>query len=253
MNLAGMRILVTRPQSQAGEFMDCLRQAGAHPIAFPVIQIQPVEDGNPLDAALRSLGDYNWVIFTSANGVQMVWQRLAELGLPGIPPSVRTAAIGPKTAAALQERQVQVNYIPSEYIAEAILPGLGDLQGKRVLLLRADLARPDLARLIEQAGAVADEIAAYRTTPAQPDSQALQALRQGVDIVTFTSSSTVRNFVELAGAAGLDVQHLPGKPLFACIGPITAATAAEFGLPVDIVATEYTTDGLLAALQEYNK
>ena len=119
------------------------------------------------------------------------------------------------------------------------------------MLLRADLARAALPQAIEHAGGVAHEIAVYNTLPAQPDPQELRDLQLGVDIVTFTSSSTVRNFVSLARQAGLDPQSLPGEPLIACIGPITAQTALEQGLKVDLVAGEYTTQGLIQALLEF--
>jgi uroporphyrinogen-III synthase len=176
---------------------------------------------------------------------------MAALGIEKVPPSVRLAAIGPKTAAALERRGAAPHFVPEEYVAEAILPGLGDLNGRRVLLLRADLARPALALAINAAGGTADEIAAYRTLPAQPDPEGLEALRQGVDVITFTSSSTVRNFSALARCAGLNPLALPCRPLFACIGPITAGTAWTEGFPVGLVAGEYTTSGLIRALQGY--
>jgi uroporphyrinogen-III synthase len=146
---------------------------------------------------------------------------------------------------------VQPEFVPDEYVAEAILPGLGELQGCRVLLLRADLARPALPQAIRQSGGEAHEIAVYNTVAAELDPEALEALRQGVDVVAFTSSSTVRNFVSLVRQAGLDPAALPGNPLYACIGPVTAQTAREEGLPVSLVADEYTTEGLIKALLEY--
>jgi uroporphyrinogen-III synthase len=188
---------------------------------------------------------------TSVNGVEAVWERFAALELPAVPAGVRVAAIGPKTAEALLGRGVRPEFVPDEYVAEAILPGLGDLRGRWVLLPRADLARPALPQAIQAAGGVAHEIAAYRTLPAAPDPDGLQALSSGVDIITFTSSSTVRNFMALARAAGLDSLDLPGSPIFACIGPITTATAREEGLPVALTAGEYTTEGLIIALVDF--
>jgi uroporphyrinogen-III synthase len=251
MNLHGTRILITRPRRQAQEFAAALRTAGAEPVFFPTIEIRPLEDPSALDRALLQLSCYAWVVLTSVNGVTSVWERLAALGLPGLPHGVRVAAIGPKTAAALQARGVQPDFVPDEYVAEAVLPGLGELDGRWVLLPRADLARPALAQAILAAGGIAHAVTAYRTLPASPDPEDLQALREGVDIVTFTSSSTVRNFVALVQEAGLDPLHLPGEPLIACLGPITAATAVENGFTVSLVAAEYTTSRLLAALQEY--
>jgi uroporphyrinogen-III synthase len=251
MNLSGMHVLITRPHSQAEDSARNLRVAGAVPVLFPAIEIGRLEDTTDLDRALRALPAYDWLVLTSANGVEAVWERLNALGLSGIPQGVRAAAIGPKTAATLQQRGVTPQFVPGEYIAEAILPGLGELRGRRFLLLRADLARPALADAIRLGGGLAHEVAAYRTLPAQADPAGLEALRQGVDVVTFTSSSTVINFLALARQAGLDPLHLPGGPLIACIGPITAGTARQAGLRVDVVAETYTAEGLIQALVRY--
>lgn len=248
MDLNHKRILITRPRAQAEAFARQVAAVGAVPVYLPVIEIEPPADTTILDRALRKLACYDWVVFTSVNGVEVVWEQLASLGLPGLPDGLQVAAIGPKTAAALEQRGVQPAFVPDEYIAEAILPGLGDVRGRWVLLPRADLARPALAVAIQAAGGVAHEIAAYHTLPAEPDPEGLQALRTGVDILTFTSSSTVHNFVALARRAGLDPLNLPGNPCLACIGPITARTAEEEGLRVDLIADEYTIEGLLAAL-----
>lgn len=245
-----MKVLVTRPRRQSDEFAQALRRAGIEPVLFPVIEIAPPVDTASLDHALLRLASYDWIVLTSVNGVEALWNRMRHLGIARLPEKARLAAIGPKTAAALRERGVTPDFVPEQYIAEAILPGLGDLHGRWVLLPRADLARPDLARLIQLQGGVAHEIAVYRTLPAQPDPQALQSLRLGVDVVAFTSSSTVRNFAALARRAGLDPLNLPGNPRFACIGPITAATAHQEGFPVAAVALEYTTQGLLQAILE---
>lgn len=249
MNLSGKRILITRPRAQAGEFAGLLRAAGAQPVIFPVIDIAPPEDVAALDRSLSELECYDWLVLTSVNGVEAVWARMEALGIEGLPAGLRLAAIGPKTARALEERGCPPDFVPDEYVAEAILPGLGDLRGRRVLLLRADLARPALAQAIEAAGGTAHEVVAYRTIPARPDPEALDELRLGVDLVTFTSSSTVRCFAALVREAGLDPLALQGEPLFACIGPITAQTARSEGFPVNLIAEEYTTVGLIRALQ----
>ncbi|HZD57462.1 MAG TPA: uroporphyrinogen-III synthase [Anaerolineales bacterium] len=250
MDLNGKQIVITRPRAQADEFAAAFETAGAVPILFPVIEIGPIDDTTALDRALQKLNCYEWLVLTSVNGVQVVWERFAALGLGAIPEDTHLAAIGPKTAEALEERGAPPDFVPSEYVAEAILPGLGDLRGRWVLLPRADLARSALPRAIQVADGVAHEIAVYHTLPARPDPEAVKALKEGVDVVTFTSSSTVRNFVALLQKTGLDASDLPGKPVLACIGPVTAETALEEGLAVDIVAQEYTTEGLLRALVE---
>jgi uroporphyrinogen-III synthase len=191
-------------------------------------------------------------VLTSVNGVYAVWERMAALQISKLPQQLKVAAIGPKTAAALTAEGVPPDFVPKEYIAEAILNGLGNLTGQLVLLLRADIARPALHQAISLAGGVAHEVSVYTTQPAQPDPQALLTLHQGVDVITFTSSSTVRNFVSLVRQSGLNPLLLPGKPLLACIGPVTAGTAVEEGLPIHLIAKEYTTDGLIKALLEFD-
>lgn len=252
MNLKNKRILVTRPREQASAFLRALARIGARPVPFPVIEIRPEPDTAALDRALSLLSSYQWLVLTSVNGVERVWERFSALGLKGTPAGVNIAAIGPKTAEALRRVGLTPDFVPEDYLAEAILPGLGEVKDRWVLLPRADLARPALPQAIQRAGGFAHEIVAYRTLPAQPDSAGVEALRQGVDVVTFTSSSTVRNFILLVRSAGLDARRLPGNPLFACIGPVTAQTAQEEGLPVAVVAEEYTAEGLLEALQRFD-
>lgn len=236
------RILITRPRAQADDFAEKLRMAGFEPIFFPVIEIQPMENNNALERALSKLECYDWLVFTSVNAVDVVFHQLQNATLPQV------AAIGPKTAEALQARGVIPNFIPDEYVAEAILPGLGDLRGRWVLLPRAEIARKALPEAIFEAGGIPHEIAVYRTLPAQPDSEGLAALESGVDIVTLTSPSTVQNFVAIARQNGLDPLALPGNPWFACIGPITEKAAREEGFAHLVTAREYTTAGLIEVI-----
>lgn len=243
--LKSKRVVVTRPEHQAEGLCNRLRALGAEPIPFSVIAIAPPEVGGPLDQAINQANSFDWIIFTSVNGVEQFWTRLEATGGSSASAALRAkvAAIGPATAEALRQRCVSVDLIPDEYRAEAILDDIGDVAGMRVLLPRADIARPALARGLESMGAEVDEVAAYRTVLGEPDQAAFDALRAGVDVITFTSSSTVRNFLTLT--ADLDY----GNPLIACIGPITAATARDVGLHVDVEAREYTIDGLLDALK----
>jgi uroporphyrinogen-III synthase len=162
---------------------------------------------------------------------------------------MRVAAIGPKTAQSLEARGVTPDLVPDEYVAEAILPGLGDLRGRWVLLPRAEIARKALPEAIVEAGGVAHEIAVYQTLPTDPDPDGLAALRSGVEAVTFTSPSTVENFVEIVRKAGLDPLNLPGNPQIACIGPITKKDATEAGFVETLVAEEYTAEGLVKLLR----
>ena len=241
------RILITRSRAQAGAFAAGLKAAGFEPFFFPVIEIRPMQDNTALERALCRLACYDWLIFTSSNAVEMVWK---VPNFQSIPNTVRVAAIGPKTASALREHAVEPTFVPDEYVAEAILPGLGDLRGCLVLLPCAEIARKDLPEAIGKAGGVAHEIAIYQTLPAEPDLAGLSALMTGVEVVTLTSPSCVENFVALAHRHGLDPLNLRNQPAFACIGPITAQAAREAGLPNLIVADEYSTDGLIRVIQD---
>src|SRR5215208_4263903 len=223
-----MKILITRPRVQADEFAEKLHSAGFEPVYFPVIEIHPMQDNVALDRALAKLNCYEWVVFTSVNAVDVVFNRfLSSMNREGL--SAKFAAIGPKTAEALRARGITPDFVPQEYVAEAILPGLGDLLGKWVLLPRAEIARKALPEAILHAGGIAHEISVYKTLPAQPDAEGLAALKAGVDVVTLTSPSTVQNFVAIAKQNGLDPLHLPNNPVFACIGPITEQAAKEEG------------------------
>jgi uroporphyrinogen III methyltransferase/synthase len=240
-----MKVLITRPRSQADDFADKLRAAGFEPTYFPVIEIQPIENNLALQRALSKLGCYEWIVFTSTNAVDVVLDQFPSVSWS----EIKTAAVGPKTAQALKSRGIEPNFIPDEYVAEAILPGLGDLIGKWVLLPRAEIARKELPEAIFDGGGVPHEITVYKTIPVAPDTESVQALRSGVDVVTFTSASTVENFVAIARKNNLDPLNLPNQPVFACIGPLTEAAAQQAGFDTIIVANEYTTDGLIQILR----
>jgi uroporphyrinogen-III synthase len=246
--LAGKCVLITRPPAQAPDLAVLLEAEGASVITLSSISIEPVEDASALDAALQSLARYHWAIFTSVNGVRAVGECLARLGLGwGAFKSARIAAIGPATAEALRAAGVAPDLVPGEYVAEAIAQGIGEVRGQRVLLARADIAREALAVELRRKGAEVDEIAAYRTVVRPPDPAALaRALAEQPDVITFTSSSTVRGFVASLGVAN-PAEALRGV-VVACIGPITAQTAREAGLTPQIVAETYTMPGLVQAI-----
>ena len=237
--LLGQRVLVTRAQEQAWTLAEMLLERGAEPVVHPTICIVP-QNTDELDDAIGRLWWYTWVLFTSANGVRIFWERLEAAGgdaraLGG----VSVGAIGPGTAAALAERGVRADFVPSAFVAEAVADEIGDVSGERFLLPRADGARPVLVDRLRQMGAHVDEVKVYRAEPV------LDPPPLDVDWVTFTSSSTVRGFVKALEAGGLS---LPDGVRVACIGPITAQTAHELGLPVDAVAETYTMEGLVDAI-----
>lgn len=255
--LFGRRIAVTRSRTQASVLTRKLEAIGAEVWEFPTIEIAPAADYGPLDACLRQLNMYKWIIFTSVNGVDAFFKRLRETGgdvrqLQG----VRLAAIGPATGEALAKRGLQVDYMPTEFRAEGILEGLaGQVNpGDRILLPRAREARLILPEQLAKLGAIVEEVVAYETVLGPADAGVLLDLlqRKQLHAVTFTSSSTVRNFMTLlqAGPAENPLSLLESV-IVACIGPITADTARELGLKVQVEAAEYTIDGLVKALTDY--
>ena len=243
-----MRVLITRPRMQAIPFAEELKNIGAEPIFLPTIAIQHLNDTSYLDNALSQLRCYDWLILTSVNAADVVLGRLLSLGIDTPPANLQIAAIGPRTADRLKVGGIHPDFVPDRYIAESIIPGLGDLRERWVLLPMADIANNTLPSAIQFADGIAHVITAYHTVLAEPDPEGLSALQTGVDVVTFTSGSTARNLFIMAKNAGLDPLNLPGNPKITCIGPKTAQIARDLGFTVDIIADEYTTAGLVQAL-----
>ena len=251
--LFGKRVLITRTRRQASTLARLLSGEGAIPVELPSIEIEPIEDREAVDAAVERLrsGGYAWAGFTSANAVELWFGHLAERSLDSRAfAGTRVFAIGPATARALTERGIRADVVPEEYVAEAVVEAMRPhlRPGDSVLLPRAESARRELVAGLEALGARVDEVPIYRAAvPDESAPEALAALREGrIDVVTFTSSSTVRNLVAMLGG----LEALRGQ-LIACIGPITSETAREAGLTVDIMADEYTVEGLVQALKEH--
>ena len=244
--LNGQRVLVTRAPGQASALSERLRALGAEPVELPVISFVAPGDPAPLDAAIARLADYDWVIFTSVNGVDAFVTRVDALDGDLAPlASAQLAAIGPATAARLADHGLRARFVPERFVAESVLSGLVErgVAGKRVLLPRAEEARDVLPDGLRAAGAEVDVVAAYRTVAPVATPETLAQLHD-LDIVTLTSSSTARNLAALLGGR---LEQL-GAARIACIGPITARTARAAGFRVDIVAEEYSIPGLVAAL-----
>jgi uroporphyrinogen-III synthase len=292
--LAGKHVLVTRAREQASALSERLRSAGANAVEFPTIQIVPPQDWGELDAAIRRLyapreESYDWLILTSVNGVSIFFQRLAQLGYRGedlqSKQQVRIAAIGPATATALERYHVQADLVPEKYVGEGVVAALlrdveqrgTSLVGQRFLLARVAEARKALVIDLQKAGALVDDVVTYYTFLVASDDirgqKVLQLLRNHqLDIVTFTSSSTVRNFVAWLSREGtgplpevgtddtgvvLTVSDSPLSLLrgtwIASIGPITSQTARQLGLHVHIEAKEFTIDGLVDAIIKHKE
>ena len=246
--LLGKRVLVTRAAEQAATFSRRLRALGAEPIELPAIEIAPPVTFDPLDAALARLSDYAWIIFTSPNAVDAFFARLESRGddaraLGG----VMLAAIGTATAASLRLYGLHADFVPERFVAEEVLTGLLErgAANARILLPRAAQARDVLPDGLREAGAEVDVVPVYRTIPGNPSPEAMGQVRAGnVDIVTLTSSSTAQNLATMLGGQ-IDALR---QALVACISPVTAATARKVGFQVDIVASEHTLPGLIAAI-----
>jgi uroporphyrinogen III methyltransferase/synthase len=252
--LFGKRVLVTRALSQSRVLSEKIQELGGEPLEFPVIRIVRPKRQDLLDEALLQLKRYDWVIFTSANGVKFFFERLKELKLDiRTMHKARIAAIGPKTAETLEEKGLIVEALPDEYKAEALVEHLRPLvkAGEEVLLPRANIARKVLADELVKMGLRVTEVDAYDTEIGAEDvSEVLRLLEDGaLHVITFTSSSTVRNFVEAVRTVREDVEALLEKTKVVCIGPITAGTARELGVRVDAVADTYTIDGLVEAIR----
>ena len=248
--LADKRILITRAQGQTEEFSGLLKNYGATIIPFPTIEIVPPDDWSPLDEAINRLATYDWVIFTSVNGVKFFAQRLKGKGVNiTILAEKKICAIGPRTQGELEKMGLTVTFMPPEYRAEGVAEGLKKrgINGKKILLPRAREARKILPDTLREAGAVVDEVEAYRATRPTKNKDSLETiLKKGIDVVTFTSSSTVRNFMELVP----DKTVLNGVTV-AVIGPITAETVRNYGLEPAITPSEYTIPALVQAIVEH--
>jgi len=252
--LFGRRVVVTRARAQAAALADALEALGAEVILFPTIAIAPPEDAAPLARAVAAATGYDWVFFTSVNGVRAFFGAFADAGRDVRElHRVRLGAIGPETAAELERRLLRPALVPEEFRAEGLVRALAaePLDGARVLLPRAAGARAVLPDALRARGATVDEVVAYRAVePAGADVEGLAApLEAGdVDALTFTSSSTVRHFVAMLGRERVARLVRDGRPVVACIGPVTAETAAELGLTVGPVPASYTAPALADAL-----
>ncbi|MFC2014531.1 uroporphyrinogen-III C-methyltransferase [Chloroflexota bacterium] len=250
--LFGKRVLVTRAGHQASTLSQLLAGRGAQPVELSAIEIQAIEDTKELDGIILTLKHYNWIIFTSANAVEAFWNRLHELKKDSrILDGIKLGAIGPATRQALENEGIIPDYVPESYSNEGVIAGLNkqNISGQQFLLPRADIADKALTDGLIQLGASVQEVAAYRTVPATESlTRAKDMLLAGeIDVITFTSSSTISNLISAFAGEPLT---LNGAKV-ACIGPKTAETAVKAGLKIDIMAAEQTIPGLVTAIEEY--
>jgi uroporphyrinogen-III synthase len=248
--LAGVRVLVGRARHQAGALAGELRKLGATVLEIPFIEIRKPRSFKSLDSALKNLDGYDWLILTSVNGVDAMWERLGGLGLSNRNlKHLRIAAIGPATRKAIEHHGVKVDVVPKQYVAESVVRSLRRrVKGKRVLLVRAKVARDVIPRELRKAGANVDVVEAYETVVPQASRRRLRSAlanpQRRPQVITFTSSSTARNFVGLLGSRHMSLEGIR----LASIGPVTSSTLRELGLPADISAKKFTIPGLVEAI-----
>jgi uroporphyrinogen-III synthase len=252
MKLQGKRIVVSRAREQAGSLSTLLREEGADVLEIPFIEIRPAQSYEALDKAIENLLAYDWLILTSVNGVKAFFSRLEKQGKSEADLlHLKTVAIGPATAKAIEKHGIPVDIVPDEYVAEAVVEELrGQVKGERVLLVRAKVARDVIPNALRELGARVHVMEAYETVvPESSRIAILEALHADPKpyAITFTSSSTAKNFVELVGEENIQSGLLDDVKL-ASIGPVTTATLKEVGLRADIEAEEYTVPGLVEAM-----
>ncbi len=250
--LSGKSILVTRSRQQASNLSRQLADRGALPVELPAIAVKAIEDNRELDRAVSGIADYDWLVFTSVNGVDAFFNRLRQLKLDTRAlKHIKIAAIGPATGQSLESHGIVADYLPAEFTTRGILEGLKNLSiaGKRFLLTRADIADKELVDGLLKLGAEVKDVVAYTTVPAADAIARAKEmlLNHKIDVITFTSSSTVTNLVDSFRG---EKPVLDGTRV-ACIGVKTADTATRAGLKVDIIAREATIPGLVAAIEEY--
>ncbi len=252
--LTGLRILTTRAGKQSGGLATPLRDLGAEVIEIPTIEIRPPQSYEPLDSALCNISNYDWLILTSVNGVEALFARLKAIGIAGNKLShLQIAAIGPATQREIEHQGLKVTVTPEKYVAESVVEALkGKTEGKRVLLVRAKVARDVLPNELRKAGTEVDVVEAYETHVPQNAKEKLNHLFASESsrphIITFTSSSTATNFLDL-----LSKEHYAAlrQIKLASIGPVTSATLTQAGFTPEIEAGEYTIQELASAIAEH--
>ena len=238
------RVLVTRPRRQAAALADALAAAGLQPVCVPTVEIEPAADP-ALEAALRQVDEFDWIVVTSANAVPALADRLG--GADERRSRTHIAAIGPATAAALAAAGLSVDHVPDTFLGSAIVAGLGELDGRHVLLAHADAAEPDLRQALERRGARVADVVAYHTLvgPSASRQPLTDAVDRGLDLITFASASAVRGLEALLDPTRLEQVR---QAAAACIGPVTADQARAGGFRVAVVAAEHTAAGLARAI-----
>ncbi|WP_084053984.1 uroporphyrinogen-III C-methyltransferase [Desulfonispora thiosulfatigenes] len=252
--LFGKRVLVTRSREQASDLSQKIEDFGGESWEYPTINIKPPEDFTKFDLAIEKINDFNWIVFTSVNGVKSFFARLKSLNKDiRVLGNIKLCAIGPKTREEIENKGLIVDYMPEKFVAESIIEGFKTIlnPNEKILLPRADIARPILIDSLLELGMDVTEVMAYRTVIGSRDNEELltKLKNKEIHVITFTSSSTVKNFISLI--ENEDLETILNGITIASIGPITSETARSLGIKVDVEAKEYTIDGLVQALVDY--
>ncbi len=245
--LTGRTILVAGSEDRVPRLGEALSDQGARVVPFPTVRIVPPQDYGPLDAALGDWASFDWIVFTSAHGVEAVVKRARDLRVNLRGTRARIAAVGPVTRAALEKNGMPVDAVPKEYVTDAIAGAMGDVSGKRVLLPRSRISRLSLPEALTAAGAVVTQVAAYDAVPASPESTSPDSK---FDFVVFTSASSAENLATLMPPDKF--ARLVERTPAAAIGPVTAEAARILGFRVAVVSQEHTIEGLVESLAKVN-
>lgn len=247
-----MKIVITRAGSQSSEMIEELIRFGHDPIAIPTIQIEAISPNPRLKVAMKFLHLCKWVVFTSTNAVHTTLENITRQRYRQIK-KMNIAAVGEKTAEALLEYKLNPTFVPTQYTGLSILDGLGDVNGQWIFLPRVETAREELTEAIRAAGGICLDVPVYRNSMPSVDTVCVESLRGGVDMLTFTSPSTVRNFGKICQQHNLDPIHLPGDPAVIGIGPVTEAAAKELGYKKILIPPTYTTRAMIEMIDDYQR
>ena len=246
--LQGKNILVTRPREQAFEFASMLLAEGANVFLLPTISITATNDYTEINNSLRNIHNYNWIVYSSVNGVKFFMERLKELGI-GIKSlaGIKIAAGGPATARLIESHGLAVDFIPAQHTSKALAEGLENVRGEIILAPVTDISDNEMKEILEAKDAKVDEVVFYHTANNEVAKEYIeQTFKSGIDIITFTSSSAVSSLIEMVKPLGIDLKDY----CIACIGTVTAETAKENGLEVSIVGNPFTIEGLISGIKK---
>lgn len=247
-----MRIVITRAEAQADQMIAALARKGHQTIAIPTILIENIYPNPRLKVAYKHLHLCKWALFTSTNAVEAVMEHITRQRYRQLK-HMKIAAVGAKTAQALQRYQLKTVFVPENYIGTEIITGMGDLSGQWIFLPRAETARGELPEAIESAGGVCLEVPVYRNVLPEVPEEQIERLKNGVDLLTFTSPSTVRNFATICKANGIDPLSLAGNPRVVCIGPITTEAARKAGYTDLLTPSLFTTEAMLELIERLSQ